>query len=325
MSFAERMIDSASVLEALPEAGCRVCGSAEQGRVLFPAADYITGERFTVRRCDACGCAMTVPQPRAMERFYPRRYRRYSRLTTACLTRLYRWRVRGWAKRLGRPGDALEVGCGGGWMLQALRERGWSVVGTERSVESASEAASGKRLPVFVGALDALRPGPRFDVVILFHVLEHLEDPVAALRSCAGLLRPGGRVVVAVPNWGSWQARFFGPAWFHLDVPRHLWHFSPRTLSRALEASRLRMEDVSFASFEHDPYGWVQSALNRMGFPHNLLTELIMGGGSHGTAPAAVALMGVIGALLVVPSLLLSAASWVARSGAVMEAWSVNA
>ena len=304
---------------------CEVCRSPEQMPVLDGVCDYITGERFRVRRCASCEIAMTEPRPESVERFYPARYRCYAAPLLGALKTLYGWRARGWVKRLGASGVALEIGCGDGWMLRALREHGWRVLGNERSVESGVFAHSVNKLPLFVGDLDALRPVPSFDAIILFQVLEHLPDPLSTLLRCSRLLKPGGHVIVAVPNFSSWQARVFGRAWFHLDVPRHLYHFSPRSLSYALNRAGLDIVRTRFVSLEHDPYGWLQSFLNRLGFAPNLLTKVLMGIAGREASALQVATMAAVSAPVGILSLALAVGSWLARSGAIVEVWAVKA
>lgn len=304
--------------------GCEICGSAASAHSVQRATDYITGVSFAVRRCLTCGFGSTDPLPPSMERFYPPTYRKYTGFTERVLRMLYRWRVRGWSKRLPREGCALEVGCGHGWMLGALRERGWRVMGNERSTEGARSAAALNKVAAFVGDLDALRSAPRFDLIILFQVLEHLAEPFATLRQSAQLLEPGGMVVVAVPNFAGWQARVFGTSWFHLDVPRHAHHFSPTALRLAFEKAGLKVVSTRFVSFEHDPYGWIQSVLNSMGFKQNLLTKWFMGmAGDEGDAVTIAAMVAVSGVLLG-PSLVLALWSWAAGSGAIMEMWATK-
>ncbi len=300
---------------------CELCRSAEFVQVITGVRDYITGEVFVLRHCLRCAFARTEPQPASMAPYYPVKYRRYNPLSAALLRQFYRWRAWRWVARLGPSGVALEIGCGDGWMLGALREQGWQVVGTERSVESAVIPARERRVPVFVGELDALRPAARFDAIILFHVLEHMDDPVRVLRRCAALLKLGGMIIVAVPNWRSWQARCFGTAWFHLDVPRHLNHFSRRALSLTAEQAGLQIARTSSVSLEHDPYGWVQSALNRCGFPQNLLTKWLMGMSAEEQSVAGWAAMFALSVLLAIPAGVLALASWCVGRGAVMEAW----
>jgi SAM-dependent methyltransferase len=166
-----------------------------------------------------------------------------------------------------------------------------------------------------VGGIDAVRDEAGFDLILMFHVLEHLDDPAAALRACAERLRPGGRLVIAVPNYASWQSRYARDRWFHLDVPRHLFHFTPASLARLLREAGLAPGDTHFVSWEHDPYGWVQSIENRLGVTTNTLTRSLMG---LSPAPGrALALAGA--ALLAIPATVLSVASWIAGAGAIME------
>ena len=106
-------------------------------------------------------------------------------------------------------------------------------------------------------------PSDRFDLLLLNQVLEHLTDPAPTLKALAGILKPEGKLIIGVPNFDSWQSTFGGNTWFHLDVPRHLHHFSLPSLSVLIGQSGLEIQNVSYASPEHDPYGWVQSALNR--------------------------------------------------------------
>ena len=130
-------------------------------------------------------------------------------------------------------------------------------------------------------------------------------------------LAPGGRVIVNVPNFASWQSRFAGAKWLHLDVPRHLVHFSPGSLATAFAAAGLKLCRLGYASFEHDPYGWVESALNRITGRPNTLTRFLMGMQPFG---ARVAISMVAGAILTPLAFALSVLSWAFRRGALLEA-----
>ncbi|MBI5201739.1 MAG: class I SAM-dependent methyltransferase, partial [Elusimicrobia bacterium] len=213
----------------------------------------------------------------------------------------YRWRVGSWVLGLSAPGRALEVGCGPGIMLNALRSRGWKVKGLERSA-AAGYARETLGLDVSADDVSALPPEPAYDLILLFQVLEHLADPAAVLKECASRLKAGGRLIVSVPDWGGWQAAYGGSLWVHLDPPRHLVHFTRRALRMVLEGAGLRVVSESGACFESDVYGWVQTAANRVTGNYNGLTRWLMGiepfGGGVAASIAAGALTAPSGLLL---------------------------
>ena len=285
--------------------------------------DYVTGDSFAIVQCHVCGFGVTEPLPGSLDRYYPTRYRRFNALAARVLHGLYLRRVDGWLRRLPPTGLALEVGAGTGWMLRALRERGWRALGSERSLEAALAARAAAGVPIFVGDLGAVRPAPALDLVIMFHVLEHLADPLAELRAVARRLRPGGALVLGLPNIASWQARLAGRHWMHLDVPRHLCHFTPDSIERALAVSGYRMTRIDFRSYEHDPFGWVQSTLDRLGFEHGLLIKQLTGMKRRSGAFTTLAAL-VLAVPLGVVGLVAALASWRAGAGAVMEVWAVR-
>jgi len=304
---------------------CPVCHATESIPYVEEIRDYLTGVPFKIARCCRCDLAFTTPRPQRMDRFYPRDYRRFGLPTRFVLQFLYNRRAGAWIRTLGTPGKALEVGSGAGWMLRALRKRGWRVVGNERNVQSSIAALPKEGLPVFVGGLNAIRSNAQFDLIVLFQVLEHLENPLTVLRHCARLLAPQGVLVVAVPNLNSWQARLCGPFWFHLDVPRHLFHFTPASLSQTLEAAGLRVMRIGYSSPEHDPYGWIQSIQNWMGFRQNQLTRMLMGVDAWGTSRLVSLVLLAASALLLLPSVAVAVLSWLAGAGALMEVSAVKA
>jgi SAM-dependent methyltransferase len=131
-------------------------------------------------------------------------------------------------------GRHLDVGCGSGAALGVARALGWRVAGIEMA-EAAAARARRFTDDLHVGdVLSAPFEDGRFDVVTAFHVLEHVPDPVAVLRRMLGWLAPGGLLIVEVPNAGGLGASLFGPAWSGLELPRHLSHFAPASLRRAV-------------------------------------------------------------------------------------------
>lgn len=253
---------------------------------LFPASDYITGDAFQVWRCRDCGLARTRPQLDAarLAAYYPAAYygapasRRFPAAVEALQRLLYGARARVVERLAGSPGRVLDVGCGRGHLLDAFRRRGWSVQGTELDDRSAAHAREVLGVPVETGPIAAWPwPGGHFDAITIWHVLEHVSDPEELLGRLHGLLRPGGVLMVGVPNFGSLEAHLARAGWFHLDVPRHLNHPTPGWLSRALDATGFDERRSSFFAPEYDAFSFVQSAENRLGLPQNLLYDLLRG------------------------------------------------
>jgi SAM-dependent methyltransferase len=221
---------------------CDLCG-ASAADTLLETGDvrFALPGRFAVVRCRTCGLWRTTPQPADAAAYYPSSdyysYRPPAPPSAATVARV-RGRRRLWASRLTPglpprpPGEILDVGCGSGAFLLALREAGWGCHGVELS-SAAARVASAAGLDIRAGdLLDAGFRDASFDVVRFWHVLEHVPSPRQQLDEARRLLRPGGRLVVGVPNAGSLLARSFGPRWYYLDVPRHLWHFDRQSVTR---------------------------------------------------------------------------------------------
>jgi SAM-dependent methyltransferase len=252
---------------------------------LFEARDYISKDLFKIFHCRDCEIALTqpVPEPGAWARYYPPAYygaagvKRFPAPVEWIQHQLYAARIRRVEKLNGdRLGRVLDVGCGRGFLLQEFRRRGWEVLGTEADSKAAAHAQQVLQLPVKVGALEALDlPAASFDAIVLWHVLEHLADPTTTLVEVHRLLRPGGTLLVGVPNFGSWEARLCRDKWFHLDVPRHLAHFTLASLQNALERAGLRLSGRGLYAPEYDVFSFVQSLLNLAGLRHNFLYNLL--------------------------------------------------
>ena len=192
------------------------------------------------------------------------------------LSMVHRSRIRTLERLTGGPGSVLDIGCGPGVLINQMRSRGWRVRGTERSPSAAQQARDVFHLDVSAVDVDELvAAGATYDAVVLWHVAEHLHRPEETVRGIARLLRPGGVLLIAVPNFGSPEARIGRAGWFHLDVPRHLVHFTPSTLTAILEAAGFRPVKVSYLVPEYDLFSFVQTVENRLGLPPNLLYDVL--------------------------------------------------
>lgn len=263
--------------------GSTACGHpSTEADSLFDAKDPATGDAFTIVRCRRCDLAQTAPAPseEALDSYYPQGYhsttKRYRGGMDRVLSMVHRSRIRTLERLAGGAGSVLDIGCGPGVLINQMRAGGWRVRGTERSPSAAQQARDVFHLDVSAVDVDELvAAGATYDAVVLWHVAEHLHKPQETISGIARLLRPGGVLLVAVPNFGSPEARFGRAGWFHLDVPRHLVHFTPSTLKTILEAAGFRPAKVSYLVPEYDLFSFVQTVENRLGLPPNLLYDVL--------------------------------------------------
>lgn len=272
---------SADPLDSDPtelERVCRACGGARL-KHLYDAMEA----GFELLCCDNCGAKRTWPEVCDDEigRWYPREYYGDSNVRfNPVMERMTHWFAKARARNMAAeraPGRMLDVGCGRGMMLAGFRALGWDVHGIELSADSATHAREALALDVFTGPLDeAPYEEETFDLIVFWHSLEHFRRPDRAIARARALIKPDGRLVVAVPNADSLQASIFGRQWFHLDVPRHYHHFGPSSLETLLCRFGFKAErDVAHLNLEQNPYGIVQSAMNRAGFDENFLYSLL--------------------------------------------------
>lgn len=252
---------------------CPGCGRTGV-RTLFHASDRLyrtTDQSFRVVECSACRLIRLEPRPTLEElsRYYPAEYwyapdgdttsrmeERYRRLVLRDHVKF----ILGALEDSPPDGLLVDVGCGGGLLLRMLQERGLHVLGLETSQAAAASAWRQNRVPVVRGDL-ANSPIPRgaCAALTMFHVLEHLLDPMSYLTSAREALQPGGRLIVQVPNASSWQFLVFGEHWNGVDVPRHLLNFRQRDLERLLEHCGFEIVRRKHFSLRDNPAGFASS------------------------------------------------------------------
>ncbi len=264
-----------------PDVICPLCG--RQG---VDARYSIGGLASCVVVCRGCDAGFLNP-PLSLEEIaaqYPPTYygstgRKFTRLVELGVRVVGRRHVRFLARQLEPGGRVLDVGCGRGILLQELCRQGFEAHGFEVSRAAAEGADPRIQLRIADDLMLANYPAEYFDQVIIWHVLEHVGDPREYLAEIHRILKPGGEVIIAVPNFSSTQARWTGPAWFHLDLPRHLFHFSMKSLKQLIDATGFDVISEHHFSLRQNPFGWVQSVLNMTDrLPRNGLYELLHAG-----------------------------------------------
>jgi SAM-dependent methyltransferase len=140
-----------------------------------------------------------------------------------------------------QSGALLDLGCSSGAFLESLKGEPWRLYGVEMSADGAKKAEQRAGAQVFVGdVLEATFKPNSFDVITCFDVFEHLYEPRQVMKKVAEWLKPGGIFYVLVPNIDSAEARVFGTYWHGLELPRHLFHYSPTSLRKLAEGAGLQ-------------------------------------------------------------------------------------
>jgi 2-polyprenyl-3-methyl-5-hydroxy-6-metoxy-1,4-benzoquinol methylase len=244
---------------ALEESCCPLGCAPSDERVLI-GRDRLHGlpGEFTVVRCRGCDLMRTNPRPtpETIGFYYPEDYSPYV-ITTVSADRDSRFSgLKNRARELLRlnvnalpslpVGRMLEIGCASGAFLHKMALKGWDVQGIEFS-ETAASRSQKLGYPVYAGRIEtAPAPVELFDLVVGWMVVEHLHNPVQALRNVHAWTQPGGWLVLSVPNVGSYQFELFGDAWFPLQLPNHLFHFTSDSLARVLKAGGWKVERILY-------------------------------------------------------------------------------
>ncbi len=227
---------------ALQPVDCGFCGGAEQ-RLKFEDGP------FRVVTCATCGLTYVTPRltdAKLIEEVYDEGYwssdaakvRGYTdyRQDRPLYLRTYRRRMRVVRRHFPKAGRVLDVGCAAGYFLRVMQEEGWDVTGLEPSDAirpQAEELLGAQNVKAgLLGQVD-LAPGS-FDLITMWDVIEHIPDPVAAVREVGKLLAPGGRFLIETQNVDSRAARLLGKRWQHYKHAEHIYHFNPKTLAAVL-------------------------------------------------------------------------------------------
>lgn len=216
---------------------CNLCGSTECRR-------SFSRNGWQIRICAQCGLGRTDPRPTPQslgkcygEDYWRRGFKGEQYTPKEIKHLLYRYGRRArYLKRYKRGGHLLEIGTGFGFFLESARRRGFEVQGIEYSAWVAEKARSMFNLPIRNTSVADFDPGNfKYDLIVAWHVLEHLPNPLETMQRIRAWLKDDGILTVEVPNCGSVDAARLGDKWEGWTAPHHLWHFTPKTLQQMLE------------------------------------------------------------------------------------------
>jgi 2-polyprenyl-3-methyl-5-hydroxy-6-metoxy-1,4-benzoquinol methylase len=234
---------------------CPVCRSTEIKKVLDVNDHSITQEMFEVWQCNNCTVRFTqdVPDQQNISRYYKsENYISHSNTNKGILSRIYKT-VRNHTletksnlikKYTVKEGALLDLGAGIGAFLNTMRGKGWDVTGVEPDEGARSQALKYYNLKLSQTSEFTLLPENSFDAITLWHVLEHVHELHPYLDQLKKLLKPNGKLFIAVPNYTSTDASFYGSYWAAYDVPRHLYHFSLKSIQVLIEQHGLSLTTI---------------------------------------------------------------------------------
>ena len=230
---------------------CPWCDSEKTQIHLWLRDEFLTSEEFQIYECRHCGLLFTEPRPSKekigeyykSEEYYSHQENKkgfipkiYECVKSINLKHKYNLVTKG--KSVGR---LLDIGCGVGDFIHTAEQHGWNCTGVEPS-EDAKEIAR-KRIKAEIHSSEDLEqiPDETFDVITMWHVLEHVDNLKWQVAQLQRLIKKDGRIVIAVPNYKSYDAEYYHEKWAAYDVPRHLNHFNKETLAKMFKTNGLNL------------------------------------------------------------------------------------
>lgn len=250
---------------------CPWCGSEKAQINLWLKDDFLSKEDFHICECLNCGLQYTMPRPTKdkignyykSEEYYSHQENKkgfipklYEAVKKVNLRKKYRLATKDLAE-----GKLLDIGCGVGDFLQRAEEKGWECMGVEPSEEA--KVIARKRIKANIINSEELEqiPDNTFDLITMWHVLEHIDDLKWQVEQLQRLIKPNGRIVIAVPNYKSHDGQFYKEHWAAYDVPRHLNHFNKQTITKIFKSKGLQLKktdkliwDAYYISYMSEQY-----------------------------------------------------------------------
>jgi 2-polyprenyl-3-methyl-5-hydroxy-6-metoxy-1,4-benzoquinol methylase len=235
---------------------CPVCGSSGIAEIITAKDHTVSKEEFKIFHCANCQLRFTqdVPDATAIGKYYKSEdYISHTDTSKGLINRIYQL-VRKRANRHKRKlvekitgktkGTLLDIGSGTGYFAAEMKNAGWHVTGLEPDADARKIAEEENQINLSSTDRLFLLPEKSFDVITLWHVLEHVHDLKNYVRKFKNLLKENGKLFVAVPNYKSYDATVYKEYWAAYDVPRHLYHFSALSMEYLMKAEGLKIVAV---------------------------------------------------------------------------------
>jgi 2-polyprenyl-3-methyl-5-hydroxy-6-metoxy-1,4-benzoquinol methylase len=243
---------------------CPVCNSAEIKNVLQVKDYTVSAESFAIAECSSCSFRFTqgVPDAGSIAPYYKSEdYISHTNTATGLINRLYHFvrnrtivQKRKLIKRSTeiKAGKLLDVGSGTGAFLSEMKQHGWETTGLEPDADARSVAKKVYNVELADTAQLYQLPADHFNAITLWHVLEHVHDLSKYVQQIKKVLHTKGKLFIAVPNYMAMDAAVYKEFWAAYDVPRHLYHFSPRSMELLMEKHGLKV--LQYKSMWYDSF-----------------------------------------------------------------------
>lgn len=260
---------------------CPFCASDKLSSFLSAKdPNAIIADNFELIVCKKCRLIYLDPEEKLADPLllYPSDYYKPVKGIAAITEKLFLSRRKKLVEALKKQGSLLDVGCGDGQFLKIMADNGWRVCGVETAT-SAADRLNKEKYSIYYGTLkENIFNAEDFDVITIWQALEHFDDPEEYLAIIYRILKEDGILVISIPNIDSFQARFSRNKWFHLDLPRHKWHFTPETILEMLTKYSFYVKQIKHFSIEYNPFGWWQSLFNLLGCEMNFIYKYLKRG-----------------------------------------------
>ena len=235
---------------------CPICDKSSFNNYLNVEDYTVSHKEFTIQQCNHCYFLFTNPRPPEAEigAYYQSAdyISHHDEETTNVISKVYtavrnhtiKQKVDLINSLSGSKGSMLDVGCGTGVFLTAMGKDGWKVTGTEPDPGAGALAQKRADAAIYETINADELASQTFDIITLWHVLEHVHMLNETIEWLHGHLKPNGKILIAVPNPQSFDAAKYGRFWAAYDVPRHLYHFTKATMRKLLEKHHLAVENV---------------------------------------------------------------------------------
>lgn len=233
---------------------CPWCDSEKTQMHLWVKDYFLTGEAFEIHECLKCGLLFTEPRPDSnhIGKYYQsEEYYSHQENKSGFIPKIYESvkkvnlkHKRKLATKGMKVGTMLEIGCGVGDFLHEMEQRGWNCTGIEPSKEAKAIAQNRVKANILNPEDLATLKDESFDLITMWHVLEHVDNLKDEVRHLQRLLKKGGRLVLALPNFKSTDAEYYREYWAAYDVPRHLNHFCRESINNIFKTTKLQLKKI---------------------------------------------------------------------------------